>query len=283
MVKLTRQGIHFWQQVTRLQALALLLAFSFQPVAGVAAGARSSEDPSMAEYFNLETAKISASPLDDIRSLENWQAKRGEWRREAAEMLGLDPMPERTDLKPVITGTLDGGTFTVEKLYFQSRPHLYVTANLYLPKGLNKPAPAILYLCGHLRVATNGVSYGNKTAYQHHAIWFARNGYVCLIIDTLQYGEIEGHHAGTYSEGAWWWNSRGYTPAGVETWNAMRALDYLVSRPEVDATRIGVTGRSGGGAYSWFLASLMYDRVKVIAPRGRHHRLGKLSRGWDGG
>ena len=156
-------------------------------------------------------------------------------------------------------------TFTVEKLYFQSRPHLYVTANLYLPKGLKKPAPAILYLCGHTQVTSNGVSYGNKTAYQHHAVWFARNGYVCLIIDTLQYGEIEGHHAGTFSEGAWWWNSRGYTPAGVETWNAIRALDYLVSRPEVDATRIGVTGRSGGGAYSWFLAALD-DRVKVIAP-----------------
>jgi len=265
MLKTTRRGIHFGRQVTWLQTLALLLAFLFQPTAGVAARERSDDDASMAEYFNLETAKISASCLDDVHSLEDWEAKRGEWRREAAEMLGLDPMPERTDLKPVITGTLDGGTFTVEKLYFQSRPHLYVTANLYLPKGLNKPAPAILYLCGHLRVVTNGVSYGNKTAYQHHAIWFARNGYVCLIIDSLQYGEIEGHHAGTYSEGAWWWNSRGYTPAGLETWNAIRALDYLVSRPEVDATRIGVTGRSGGGAYSWFLASLD-DRVKVIAP-----------------
>jgi dienelactone hydrolase len=256
--------ISFGRRASWLQIL-VLLAFPFQPAAGTVVGERSSADPFMAEYFKLETAKISASSLDDIHSLEDWQAKRGEWRRETAEMLGLNPTPERSDLKPVITGTLDGGTFTVEKLYFESRPHLYVTANLYLPKGLKKPAPAVLYLCGHTEVKTNGISYGNKVAYQHHAVWFARNGYVCLIIDTLQYGEIEGHHAGTYSEGAWWWNSRGYTPAGVETWNAIRALDYLVSRPEVDATRMCVTGRSGGGAYSWFLAALD-DRVKVIAP-----------------
>ncbi len=218
-----------------------------------------------ADYFKAETAKVSEYCLTDIKSLADWQARRPELRRQAAEMLGLDPMPERTDLKPVITGKLEQETFTVEKLYFQSSPHLYVTANLYLPKNLTKPAPAILYLCGHTRVFTNGVSCGNKTAYQHHAIWFARNGYVCLVIDTLQLGEIEGRHYGTYREGMWWWNSRGYTPAGVEVWDSIRALDYLVSRPEVDPNRIGVTGRSGGGAYTWFLAGLD-DRVKVMTP-----------------
>lgn len=216
-------------------------------------------------YFKNEIARISAASLSNLTSLATWQARRPELRREAAEMLGLDPMPQRTDLQPVITGRIEKDDFTVEKLVFQSRPHLYVTANLYLPKPLSGPAPAVLYLCGHLEVMTNGVSYGNKVAYQHHGIWFARNGYVCLILDTLQLGEIPGHHRGTFSEGAWWWNSRGYTPAGVETWNAIRGLDYLGSRPEVDASRIGVTGRSGGGAYSWFLAALD-DRVKVVAP-----------------
>lgn len=63
----------------------------------------------------------------------------------------------------------------------------------------------------------------------------------------------------------WWWNARGYTSAGVEAWNCIRALDYLQSRPEVDAERIGVTGRSGGGAYSWWIAALD-DRIKVAVP-----------------
>jgi dienelactone hydrolase len=249
-----------------LALLTLPIWLSAEPTTEKSSAMENSpEDPALTEYFKTETAELSKDCLSGIHSLKDWQAERNELRREAAEMLGLDPLPERTDLKPVVTGTLDGGTFTVEKLYFQSRPHLYVTANLYLPKQITKPVPAILYLCGHTQVETNGVSYGNKTAYQHHAVWFARNGYACLIIDTLQYGEIEGHHAGTFSEGAWWWNSRGYTPAGVETWDALRALDYLISRPEVDASRIGVTGRSGGGAYSWFLA-VLDDRVKVIAP-----------------
>src|SRR6185436_11490576 len=93
----------------------------------------------------------------------------------------------------------------------------------------------------------------------------ARNGYVCLLIDTLQLGEIQGLHHGTHRENMWWWNSRGYTPAGVEAWNAIRALDYLQSRPEVDGSRMGVTGRSGGGAYSWWLVALD-DRIKVAAP-----------------
>src|SRR5204863_781790 len=74
-----------------------------------------------------------------------------------------------------------------------------------------------------------------------------------------------GLHHGTYREGMWWWNSRGYTPAGVEAWNCIRALDYLGTRPEVDTNRFGATGRSGGGAYSWWIAALD-DRIKAAAP-----------------
>jgi len=246
-------------------AAALLSAGTAGSAADVPASQTTTGDRQVADYFKAQTDKISGASLSDIHSLADWEARRPELRREAREMLGLDPMPPRTALHPVITGKIDEKDFTVEKLCFQSLPHLYVTADLYLPKPLLKPVPTVLYLCGHTEVVSNGVSYGNKTAYQHHGIWFARNGYVCLIVDTLQYGEILGHHRGTYDEGAWWWNSRGYTPAAVETWDAIRALDYLDSRPEVDTNRIGVTGRSGGGAYSWFLAAVD-DRVKVIAP-----------------
>jgi hypothetical protein len=85
------------------------------------------------------------------------------------------------------------------------------------------------------------------------------------MIDMLQYAEIQGRHRGTYGEGRWWWNSRGYTPAVVEAWFGIRALDYLCARPEVDPERIGMTGRSGGGSYTWTVAA-MDDRVKVAAP-----------------
>ena len=222
-------------------------------------------DPRLEDYFRAETAMLSERCLADIRSLEDWQARRGEYRRQLQEMLGLWPMPERTDLKPVITGKLEQEDFTVEKLHFQALPKLYVTANLYLPKKQERPVPAILYVCGHGRTMTNGVSCGNKAGYQHHGAWFARNGYVCLVIDTVQFGEIMGRHRGTYSDGRWWWNSRGYTPAGVEAWFSIRALDYLCSRPEVDKERLGMTGRSGGGAYTWTVAALD-ERVKVAAP-----------------
>ena len=85
------------------------------------------------------------------------------------------------------------------------------------------------------------------------------------MIDTLQLGEIEGIHHGTYREGMWWWLDRGYTPAGVEAWNCVRALDYLETRHEVDRKRIGVTGRSGGGAYSWWIAAID-ERIKSAVP-----------------
>jgi dienelactone hydrolase len=217
------------------------------------------------DYFRAETAVLAGRCLADVHSLQDWEAKRGEYRRQLQEMLGLWPAPERTPLHAVVTGKLEQEDFVVEKLHFQALPRLYVTANLYLPKHLERPAPGVLYVCGHSRVVTNGVSCGNKTAYQHHGAWFARNGYVCLLIDTLQYGEIQGAHRGTHLEGQWWWNARGYTPAGVEAWFGIRALDYLCSRPEVDSQRLGMTGRSGGGAYTWTVAALD-DRVRVAAP-----------------
>ncbi|MFM9081972.1 MAG: alpha/beta hydrolase, partial [Opitutaceae bacterium] len=219
-----------------------------------------------AEYFRAETARLAGASLADIRTLEDWKARRATYREQLLEMLGLSPLPERTDLKPVVTGRVEHAEFTVEKLHFQSLPGLYVTANLYVPRTLGgKKAPAILYACGHALVKDGETVLGNKTGYQHHGAWFARHGYVCLAIDTIQLGELEGVHHGTRRFGMYWWNSRGYTPAGVEAWNGMRAIDYLQSRPEVDPERIGMTGRSGGGAYTWYTAALD-ERIRVAVP-----------------
>ncbi|MFM7975489.1 MAG: CocE/NonD family hydrolase, partial [Pirellula sp.] len=182
------------------------------------------------------------------------------------EMLGLPDLESRSSqLFAQTTGSLEFENVVVEKLHFQSSPGLYVTANLYRPKQIDKPLPAVLYVCGHGQVKENGVSLGNKTHYQHHPAWFALQGYISMAIDTIQLGEIEGIHHGLYRMNRWDWPSRGYTPAGVEAWNAIRAVDYLVSRPDVDATKIGITGRSGGGAYSWYAAALD-QRIQAAAP-----------------
>jgi len=223
-------------------------------------------DAMFAEYFAGETKRIEeADVVEATKTREEWLARQGELRRQLHEMLGLDPLPERTPLNAAITGKLDHEAFTVEKLHFQSSPGLYVTGNLYIPKGLTKPAPAVLYVCGHGNTVKNGVSYGSKSVYQHHGAWLARHGIICLTIDTLQLGEVQGLHHGTHHKGMFWWYSRGYTPAGVEAWNGIRALDYLQSRPEVDGAKLGVTGRSGGGAYSWWLAALD-ERIKAAVP-----------------
>jgi dienelactone hydrolase len=216
-------------------------------------------------YFRHQTERIERNTAAILADDEGWQAQRAEYRSQLFEMLSLAPDRPRTPLDAVVTGKIEQDDFVVEMVHFQSSPGFYVTGNLYLPKQIDAPKPAVLYVCGHSRVVKEGISYGNKTAYQHHAIWLARNGYVCLVIDSVQLGEIEGLHHGTYNLGMWWWVARGYTPAGVEAWNCIRALDYLESRPEVDRKRLGVTGRSGGGAYSWWLAALD-DRVRCAIP-----------------
>jgi hypothetical protein len=245
---------------------ALLFATLFCTSVALAQPADSSRgDKLVGEYFARETERLEKNCLAEIKTLDDWNAKKGEYRRQLFDMLGLDPLPPRSELHAATTGKVEHEEFTVENVHFQSSPKLYVTGNLYLPKKLKGKAPAILYLCGHGAVKKNGVSYGNKVHYQHHGAWYARHGYVCLIIDSLQLGEIEGLHHGLYREKMWWWTNRGYTPAGIEAWNCIRALDYLQSRPEVDGERLGATGRSGGGAYSWWIAALD-ERIKAAVP-----------------
>jgi dienelactone hydrolase len=247
-------------------AAVLLAALVLAARAAVPVPGRELADAELNAYFRCEAERLANhSPLADLNSAEEWKRQLAGRRQQLRQMLGIDSLRAESDLKAVITARVEHDTFTVENLHFQSLPKLYVTGNLYVPKNLSKPAPTILYVCGHGPVITNGISYGNKVAYQHHGAWFAQHGYVCLIIDTVQLGEIQGLHHGTYRAGLWWWNSRGYTPAGVETWNGMRALDYLSTRPEVDTNRFGITGRSGGGAYSWFITAVD-DRIKAAAP-----------------
>jgi cephalosporin-C deacetylase-like acetyl esterase len=118
----------------------------------------------------------------------------------------------------------------------------------------------VVYVCGHAYSP-----YGSKAKYQRHGISLAKNGYVAIILDPIQIAETFALHHGVSSQEMYEWYSRGYTPAGPEVWNAIRAIDYLETRPEVDANRIGMTGRSGGAAMTWFTACVD-TRVKVAVP-----------------
>ena len=244
---------------------------SFMPylIACVAVSPVFADPPNWDKYFEQEVSRAEAATHADLASVtkENWEEKKLQWRGELLEMLGLAPLPEKTDLHTTIVGSIHHDGLTIERLHYQSRPGLYVAANLYLPQGEapKQGWPAVLYVCGHASVKDAGRTLGNKTAYQHHGLWFARHGVACLIIDTVQLGELNGEHHGTYKLGRWDWISRGYTPAGVEAWNAVRAIDLLESWPGIDGSRIGITGRSGGGAYSWYAAAID-ERIRVAVP-----------------
>jgi len=220
-------------------------------------------DEMIQNYLRQETDKISERFADDIKSLADWEAKRPEYVEQYYYMLGLSPRPEKSPLHATVTGTLKGDGYVVDMLQYQSRPHLYVTGNLYRPAVVAEGSklPAVFYVCGHSGRGRNG----NKVAYQSHGIWFARHGYICLIVDSLELGEIASFHHGTYNLDRWWWQSRGYTPAGVEAWNGVRGIDYLVSRPDVDPERIAVSGISGGGAATYWV-TCADERVKVAVP-----------------
>lgn len=227
--------------------------------------ARAQETPSArhelaTNQLKTITVEMSAACLKDVRSLNDWKQQQAERRRQLRYMLGLDPLPRRTPLRVQISGQLDRPAYRIEKIVFQSLPGLYVTGSFYLPKGADGPRPTVLYLCGH-----SPHPLGAKVQYQDRAIWFASHGYACLVLDTLEFGEVAGIHHGTHDLNMWHWLSLGYTPAGVEVWSAIRALDYLETRREVDPKRIGLTGISGGGAMTWYTAAVD-ERVAAAAP-----------------
>jgi cephalosporin-C deacetylase-like acetyl esterase len=207
-----------------------------------------------------EAQKITARALADYKDAATWKRLVPERRQQFLEMMGLDGVLRggpRLPLNVKVTGVVDRPLYRIEKLYYESLPKLYVTANLYVPKQLESRAPGVLYVCGH--------AVKQKVHYQAHPCRLAELGFVCLLVETVQRGEGHGYHHGPYYEGWFHWYSRGYTPAGIELLNAIRALDLLEERSDVDRGRLGVTGISGGGVTTWWLAAAD-ERIKVAAP-----------------
>ena len=221
------------------------------------------EDRSIRDFLTARAKDLEKDFLPGVKTGDDFDKLRPQLHRQYLDMLGLWPLPEKTPLHPTLTGTLEfpEQKFKVEKLHSQSRPGLYVTANLYSPLPSTGRHPAILYSIGHY----NAKRDGHKVAVQDHGIWFATHGYVCLLVDTIELGEVTCTHHGTYNQQRWGWHSAGFTPAGVECWNAIRGIDYLQSRPDVDPDRIGATGISGGGAATFWI-SAADERIKASAP-----------------
>ena len=195
---------------------------------------------------------------------------RQQYREKLIRLLG-GPFPEKTPLNPRVTATLDFPEFKIEKVVFESQPGFHVTANLYLPKKGRGPHPAILFPLGH--------EAGAKAheAWQYVLVSFVKKGYVCLAWDTIGQGERIQMWDDDFRQSKVIRSTTEHTISGLQTllngdplarytiWDGIRALDYLLSRPEVDAKRVGVTGNSGGGTHTSYLASLD-DRFAAAAP-----------------
>ena len=175
-------------------------------------------------------------------------------------MTAIGGVPEeRTPLNVQCTGTLDRGAFTIEKLIYESLPEFYVTAALYLPKGIESPQPAVVFVHGHSDL---GKSY---PVYQAVCVDLVSNGFVVLAVDPPGQGERFQYFDPEKGERIIGGCTTEHTYAGLQftlggasigrhfIWDVMRGVDYLETRPEVDPTRVGLTGNSGGGTQSCLL------------------------------
>lgn len=180
------------------------------------------------------------------------------------------PWPEKTPLNPRVSGIVERDAYQIEKVVFESRPQFFVTGNLYVPKGKKFPLPGVVGSCGH---SANGKA---GDAYQSFAQGLARQGYVVLIFDPigqgerLQYPDEHGKsHVGVgVSEHLLAGNQQflvGDFFGSWRAWDGIRALDYLLSRPEVDPQHVGITGNSGGGTMTTWLAGVE-PRWTMAAP-----------------
>ncbi len=225
-------------------------------------------DSMMKNYLTaLVDRQFSArdSLLASLKSAKDWDRRSQTIRDSMVSWTG--PFPERTPLNARITGRLERVDYIVEKILFESRPNFFVSANLYLPKKVSFPRPAVLNVLGHFPEG--------KAAdiVQRLSIAQARNGFVALTIDCLGQGERQISDYTSLSTAPGNAHQIIGTQAFISgthlfnfmVWDAIRAIDYLTTRPEVDAKKIGITGHSGGGMMSTYILPFE-DRIAVSVP-----------------
>ena len=193
-----------------------------------------------------------------------WKARAATIRLQAKVALGLYPMPERTPLNPVITGRVDRGDYTVENVSIETHPGYYLYGNLYRPKlKTDRKVPAILNPHGHW--AEGRLVNRKEGSVPARCINFAKRGMVAFAYDMFGYNDTKqaGDHR-TYANDlvSQLW---GINLMGLQTWNSIRALDFLETLPEVDHSRLACTGGSGGGTQT-FMLGLVDDRLAAQAP-----------------
>lgn len=212
---------------------------------------------SLWESLARRTENMAESALSEISSLSDWNKARPSRLKEFKTALGIGNAPGKCGLGIKDYGTFKGAGYSAMKIGYQVLPDCWCSGIFFYPDQMpEKSLPGVLYVCGH---ASNGSLH-----YQPHGIMWARRGYICLVIDTIEQADNKGEHHGYYLNRENEWLSLGYSAAGGETWNAVRGLDILEQDPNVDSARLGVTGVSGGGAVSFYLAAVD-DRIKAVS------------------
>ncbi len=192
-------------------------------------------------------------------SLEAWKARRAALRQQLLSAAGLSPMPPKTPLHPEIFGRLERNGYTIEKVLLETMPHYYLGGNLYRPMKPGKH-PGVLIMHGHWDYGRLENQPLNSTPTE--GVNLAKQGYVAFAIDMVGYNDTmqTPHEFGGPRADLW-----SFSPLGLQLWNSTRALDFLLSLEDVDSSRIGVTGASGGATQTLMLAGID-DRIQASAP-----------------
>lgn len=198
-------------------------------------------------------------------TLTAWQQRRADLREQVLNAAGLLPLPLKTPMNPRIFGKIERDGYSIEKVELQTMPGFFLGGNLYRPLGRSeKKFPSIVTPHGHWgRGRLHDDEIGSIPA---RCINMARQGYVVFAYDMTGYNDTGlglNHRSFAVNDprAALW----GISVFGLQTWNSIRALDFLLTLPDVDSTRIGATGASGGGTQTFVLTAID-DRVNVAAP-----------------
>ena len=228
--------------------------------------------PRMVQEYFVKSVQRVEERANQRRAALKTRADAEAYVREVREKIqrSFGPWPQKTPLKPRTTGVIERDVYRIERIIFESRPDFLVTANLYVPKGRTFPLPGVVGTCGH---SSNGKA---AEAYQAFAQGLARQGYVVLIYDPIGQGE-RLQYPGEDLKSRIGVGVREHLYAGNQqflvgeffgswrAWDGIRALDYLMSREEVDPKQVGVTGNSGGGTMTTWLCGVE-SRWTMAAP-----------------